>query len=297
MRADIALPTVRRVTELRDVIAGWRRAGETVALVPTMGALHAGHLSLLTLAHARCQRIVVSLFINPAQFGPNEDYTAYPRDEAADAAKLAAGGADLLYAPAVEEMYPEGFATQVTVRGLTDHLCGPHRPGHFEGVATVVTKLLLQGLPDVAVFGEKDWQQLQVIRRLTLDLDIPVAIAGAPTVREADGLALSSRNAYLTPSERAIAVSLNRVLRDLAAAVAKGEPCRAAEEHALRTLLENGFTSVDYVTVADAETLQPIERIGGRPARAFAAGWLGRTRLIDNVECIQRSPSSPSRLG
>ena len=265
MRADIALPTVRRVTELRDVIAGWRRAGETVALVPTMGALHAGHLSLLTLAHARCQRIVVSLFINPTQFGPNEDYTAYPRDEAADAAKLAAGGADLLYAPAVEEMYPEGFATQVTVRGLTDHLCGPHRPGHFEGVATVVTKLLLQGLPDVAVFGEKDWQQLQVIRRLTLDLDIPVAIAGAPTVREADGLALSSRNAYLTPSERAIAVSLNRVLRDLAAAVAKGEPCRAAEEHALRTLLENGFTSVDYVTVADAETLQPIERIGGGP--------------------------------
>jgi pantoate--beta-alanine ligase len=254
-----------------------------VALVPTMGALHAGHLSLLELAHARCQRIVVSLFINPTQFGPKEDYAAYPRDEAADAAKLAAAGVDLLYAPAVSEMYPEGFATQVTVRRLTEHLCGPYRPGHFEGVATVVTKLLLQSLPDVAVFGEKDWQQLQVIRRLARDLDIPVAIAGAPTVREADGLAMSSRNAYLSPAERAIAASLNRGLRELAQAVAAGEPCRAAEEHALRVLLENGFTSVDYVTVADAETLQPIERIGKRPARAFAAAWLRRTRLIDNV--------------
>jgi pantoate--beta-alanine ligase len=283
MPAASALPTVRTVVELRSAIASWRRSGETVALVPTMGALHAGHLSLLELAHARCQRIVVSLFINPTQFGPKEDYAAYPRDEAADAAKLAAAGADLLYAPAVSEMYPEGFATQVTVGRLTEHLCGPYRPGHFEGVATVVTKLLLQSLPDVAVFGEKDWQQLQVIRRLARDLDIPVAIAGAPTVREADGLAMSSRNAYLSPAERAIAASLNRGLRELAQAVARGEPCRAAEEHALRVLLENGFTSVDYVTVADAETLQPIERIGKRPARAFAAAWLRRTRLIDNV--------------
>jgi pantoate--beta-alanine ligase len=283
MPAASALPTVRTVVDLRSAIASWRRSGETVALVPTMGALHAGHLSLLELAHARCQRIVVSLFINPTQFGPKEDYAAYPRDEAADAAKLAAAGADLLYAPAVSEMYPEGFATQVTVRRLTEHLCGPYRPSHFEGVATVVTKLLLQSLPDVAVFGEKDWQQLQVIRRLARDLDIPVAIAGAPTMREADGLAMSSRNAYLSPSERAIAASLNRGLRELAQAVARGEPCRAAEEHALRVLLENGFTSVDYVTVADAETLQPIERIGKRPARAFAAAWLRRTRLIDNV--------------
>jgi pantoate--beta-alanine ligase len=283
MPAASALPTVRTVVELRSAIASWRRSGETVALVPTMGALHAGHLSLLELAHARCQRIVVSLFINPTQFGPKEDYAAYPRDEAADAAKLAAAGADLLYAPAVSEMYPEGFATQVTVRRLTEHLCGPYRPGHFEGVATVVTKLLLQSLPDVAVFGEKDWQQLQVIRRLARDLDIPVAIAGAPTMREADGLAMSSRNAYLSPSERTIAASLNRGLRELAQAVARCEPCRAAEEHVLRMLLENGFTSVDYVTVADAETLQPIERIGKRPARAFAAAWLRRTRLIDNV--------------
>ena len=283
MPAASALPTVRTVVELRSAISSWRRTGETVALVPTMGALHAGHLSLLKFAHARCQRIVISLFINPTQFGPKEDYAAYPRDEAADAAKLAAAGADLLYAPAVSEMYPEGFATQVTVRRLTEHLCGPYRPGHFEGVATVVAKLLLQSLPDVAVFGEKDWQQLQVIRRLARDLDIPVAIAGAPTVREADGLALSSRNAYLSPSERAIAASLNRGMRELARTAARGEPCHAAEEHVLRTLLENGFTSVDYVTVADAETLQPIERIGKRPARAFAAAWLRRTRLIDNV--------------
>jgi pantoate--beta-alanine ligase len=284
MPSDLALPLVRTVTDLRGAIAAWRRAGETVALVPTMGALHEGHLSLLKLAHARCQRIVVSLFINPTQFGPNEDYAAYPRDEAADAAKLAAAGADLLYAPAVGEMYLEGFATEVSVSRLTEHLCGPYRPGHFEGVATVVTKLLLQSLPDVAVFGEKDWQQLQVIRRLARDLDIPVAIDGAPTVREAYGLAMSSRNAYLSPAERAVAASLNRTLRYLAQAVANGEPRRAAEEHGLRALLEKGFTRVDYVTVADAESLQPIDRIGERPARAFAAAWLGRTRLIDNVE-------------
>ncbi len=283
MPADPAIPTVRTVAALRAAVAGWRGAGERVALVPTMGALHEGHASLLALARSRCRRTVVSLFVNPTQFGPHEDFAAYPRDEAEDAAKLAQAGADLLYAPTVAEMYPPGFATQVTVGGLTAHLCGPHRPGHFEGVATVVAKLLLQALPDVAVFGEKDWQQLQVIRRLARDLDIPVEIFGASTVRESDGLAMSSRNAYLAPTERRIAASLNRALQDLARAVAGGEACRAAEEHALRALLEAGFASVDYVTVADAETLQPIARIGDRPARAFAAARLGRTRLIDNV--------------
>ncbi|HSD34807.1 MAG TPA: pantoate--beta-alanine ligase, partial [Alphaproteobacteria bacterium] len=192
-------------------------------------------------------------------------------------------GADLLYAPTVREMYPQGFATEVTVSALTEHLCGPHRPGHFEGVATVVAKLLLQCLPDAAVFGEKDWQQLQVIRRLARDLDIPVEILGAPTVREPDGLAMSSRNAYLSDAERRIAAALPRALRDLARAVAAGEPCRAAEEHAMRSLLEAGFSSVDYVTVADAEILAPAERIGERPLRAFAAARLGRTRLIDNL--------------
>ena len=287
MPARSALPTVRTVAALRERVAAWREADETVALVPTMGALHEGHLSLVALGRARCRRTVVSLFVNPTQFGPHEDLSAYPRDEAGDAAKLAEAGADLLYAPSVSEMYPEGFATQVTVRGLTDHLCGPHRPGHFEGVATVVSKLLLQGLPDTAVFGEKDWQQLQVIRRLARDLDIPVEIVGAPTVREPDGLAMSSRNAYLSPVERAVAATLPRVLSEVARAVATGEPCRAAEEKGLRTLLEAGFSSVDYVTVADAEALRPIERVGARPARAFAAARLGRTRLIDNVP-IQR---------
>ncbi|MDF2766420.1 MAG: panC, partial [Rhodospirillales bacterium] len=243
MSARSALPTVRTVPELRERIAAWREADQTIALVPTMGALHEGHLSLVTLARSLCARTVVSLFVNPTQFGPNEDLSAYPRDEAGDAAKLAEAGADLLYAPTVSEMYPKGFATRVTVSGLTDHLCGPHRPGHFEGVATVVTKLLLQGLPDAAVFGEKDWQQLQVIRRLARDLDIPVEIVGAPTVREPDGLAMSSRNAYLAPAERAVAATLPQVLSELARAVATGEPCRAAEEKALRTLLEAGFSS------------------------------------------------------
>jgi pantoate--beta-alanine ligase len=283
MPAEPALPTVRTIPALRERIAAWREADESVALVPTMGALHAGHLSLVALARSRCRRIVVSLFVNPTQFAANEDLSAYPRDESGDAAKLAREGVELLFAPSVGEMYPQGFATQVTVSALTRHLCGPHRPGHFEGVATVVTKLLLQALPDVAVFGEKDWQQLQVIRRLALDLNIPVEILGAPTVREPDGLAMSSRNAYLTQEERRIAASLNRVLGDLAHALAAGEPCRAAEEKALRRLLEQGFTSVDYVTVADAETLQPIDRLGARPARAFAAARLGRTRLIDNL--------------
>ncbi len=284
MPADPALPTVRAVAELREAVARWRRAGERVALVPTMGALHEGHLSLLTLARARCRRTVVSLFVNPTQFGPSEDFSAYPRDETADAVKLARAGADLLYAPGDAEMYSEGFATQVAVSGLTEHLCGPHRPGHFEGVATVVTKLLLQALPDAAVFGEKDWQQLQVIRRLARDLDIPVEILGAPTLREADGLAMSSRNAYLSSEERKVAAGLPRALVALARAVAAGEPCRAAEEHALRALLEAGFARVDYVTVADAESLQPLERVGERPARAFAAARLGHTRLIDNIE-------------
>lgn len=284
MPADPALPTVHTVAELRVAVARWRHAGERVALVPTMGALHEGHLSLLTLARARCRRTVVSLFVNPTQFGAGEDFSAYPREDAADGVKLARAGADLLYAPGLAEIYPQGFATQVTVAGLTEHLCGPHRPGHFEGVATVVTKLLLQALPDAAVFGEKDWQQLQVIRRLARDLDIPVEILGAPTVREADGLAMSTRNAYLSPRERRVAQRLPQALGALAHSVAAGEPCRAAEEHARRALLEAGFDRVDYVTVADAESLQPLERAGERPARAFAAARLGRTRLIDNVE-------------
>jgi pantoate--beta-alanine ligase len=283
MPAASAPPVARTVAALRDAVAAWRRADETVALVPTMGALHEGHLALVRSARARCRRVIVTLFVNPTQFAPEEDLAAYPRDEAADAAKLAPEGVDLLYTPAVNEIYPPGFATTVAVARLSEHFCGPFRPGHFQGVATVVTKLLLQALPDVAFFGEKDWQQLQIIRRLVLDLDIPVAVAGVPTVREPDGLALSSRNTYLKPQERRVAASLNRTLRRLAAEASDPRtPCAVAAERARAALLEAGFTAVDYVAVADALTLEPLAR-ADRPARAFAAARIGRTRLIDNV--------------
>src|SRR5262245_48206292 len=198
-----ALPIVRTVAELRARVDGWRRDGERVGFVPTMGALHEGHLSLVRLARRHATRAVASVFVNPTQFGPNEDFERYPRNEAQDAGLLAGAGCDLLFAPTVTEMYPQGFGTTVTVAGVSEPLDGAARPGHFAGVATVVTKLLMQCGPDLAVFGEKDFQQLQVIRRLVRDLDIPVEIVGAPTERASDGLALSSRNAYLTPAERA----------------------------------------------------------------------------------------------
>jgi pantoate--beta-alanine ligase len=276
-------PVVRRVADLRAAVARWRRDGATIGLVPTMGALHDGHLTLVRRARAENGRVVGTLFVNPTQFGPNEDFAAYPRDEAADLAAFAAAGADLVFAPEVSEMYPTGAATTVTVAGLTDHLCGPHRPGHFAGVATIVTKLLNQAQADAAYFGEKDWQQLQVIRRLARDLDIATRIVGVPTVREADGLAMSSRNRYLTPEQRVRALALPRGLADLAARVADGRAV-APEVAALeRTLRDAGFDRVDYVEVCDAETLQPLERVTD-PARArvFAAAWIGRTRLIDN---------------
>jgi pantoate--beta-alanine ligase len=277
------LAVARTVAELRARVAAWRAAGETVALVPTMGALHDGHLSLVALARSRCRRVVASIFVNPAQFGPNEDFSRYPRREAQDAALLAEAGTDLLYAPDAAVMYPEGFATTVTVSGPTDGLCGPVRPGHFAGVATVVAKLLLQCLPDAAVFGEKDYQQLQVIRRLVRDLDIPVEILGAPTVRDAQGLALSSRNAYLAPERVEVARMLNRILLDTASLLrdrpGEAGPALAA---ARSRITQAGFTGIDYVELADAATLEPLER-ADRPARLLAAVWLDRTRLIDNV--------------
>ena len=276
------LATVRTIADLRAAIADWRHRGETIGLVPTMGALHEGHLALVARARGENRRTVATLFVNPTQFGPAEDLASYPRDEASDRDKLRGIGADLLYAPDPAEMYPPDFSTVVTVSGLTDHLCGPHRPGHFAGVATVVTKLLLQALPDTAYFGEKDFQQLQVIRRLARDLDIPVRIVGVETVREADGLALSSRNRYLSATERAIAPSLHRALSALARRAGGGRSCGAESAKAAVELERAGFTRIDYVTVADAETLRPVERVE-RPARAFAAVWLGRTRLIDNV--------------
>src|SRR5438094_6765515 len=215
---DIAV--ARTVAALREAIAGWRARQERVGLVPTMGALHRGHLALVEAARRDCRRVVASLFVNPRQFGPREDFAAYPRSEAADLAKFSEAGVDLVFAPTVEEMYPAGFVTTVRVAGIGDELEGAHRPGHFDGVATVVSKLLLQCLPDIACFGEKDYQQLPVVRRMARDLDIPVRIEGVPTVREPDGLALSSRNIYLSPEERQVAPLLHRVRNDMAAASA-----------------------------------------------------------------------------
>jgi pantoate--beta-alanine ligase len=284
---ETALATVRTVAELRRAVDAWRRAGERVALVPTMGALHRGHIALVERGRALCPRVVASLFVNPTQFGPNEDFARYPRDEAADAALLAGARCDLLYAPDVAEMYPEGFATTVDPGPIAARQCGPFRPGHFAGVATVVSKLLLQSQTDVALFGEKDFQQLQVIRRVARDLDIPVAIEGVPTVRESDGLALSSRNVYLTPEQRAVAPALYRTIAEMARRIEGGENASAVSAEGLAALRRAGITSIDYLDVADAETLRPLERLD-RPGRVLGAVWLGKTRLIDNFPVIPR---------
>ena len=277
-----SLAIVRTVAELRTRVRLWRAGGERVGLVPTMGALHDGHLSLVRRALADCDRVVVTLFVNPKQFGPHEDFARYPRDETADAAKLAAAGADLLYAPDVATMYADGFATTVTVAGLTEGMEGAVRPGHFAGVATVVAKLLNQAGADDAYFGEKDYQQLAVIRRLAGDLDIATRIHGVPTVRETDGLALSSRNAYLTDDQRKIAPALQRALAVAAAALAKGAAVPPTLEAARAAILKAGFDAVDYVELCDADTLTPLSA-ATRPARLLAAARLGTTRLLDNV--------------
>ncbi|OHB30050.1 MAG: pantoate--beta-alanine ligase [Phenylobacterium sp. RIFCSPHIGHO2_01_FULL_69_31] len=278
------LPIVRTIADLRAQVAAWRRADLRVGFVPTMGALHEGHLSLVRLARTRADRVVASVFVNPTQFGPNEDFDAYPRDEARDAGLLESAGCHLLYAPSVAEMYPPGASTTVTVAGVSEPLDGQARPGHFAGVATVVTKLLNQCAPDVAVFGEKDFQQLAVIRRLVRDLDLAVEIVGGPTARADDGLALSSRNAYLSEAERPVAARLNAVLREVLARVRAGEPVAAAEQAAVAALLAAGFRKVDYVEARVPETL---ERLGPGPAsgpvRVLGAAHLGRTRLIDNL--------------
>jgi len=247
-----------------------------------MGALHEGHLSLVRAAKERCDRAVATLFVNPRQFAPHEDFERYPRDEAGDSALLAGAGCDLLYAPDRLVMYPEGFSTNVIVSDVSTPLEGEFRPHFFGGVATVVAKLLLQALPDAAFFGEKDYQQLQVIKRMTRDLDIPVEIVGCPTVREADGLAMSSRNAYLSEAERRTAARLNHILHDTIMAVRGGEAIASAEAEASRHLVAAGFSGVDYVAIRDAATLAPITDLS-RPGRILAAVWLGKTRLIDNM--------------
>jgi pantoate--beta-alanine ligase len=275
----------RTVAALRAETASIRAQGGRIALVPTMGALHEGHLTLVREARRRADKALVSIFVNPAQFGPSEDFAAYPRQEESDLAKLEGAGADAVFLPAVAEIYPPGFATTVSVNGLTERLEGPVRPGHFAGVATVVAKLLIQTAPDVALFGEKDYQQLQVIKRLARDLDLPVAIEGVATVREADGLAMSSRNAYLSPAERAIAPALHRVLRQCLAALRQGaeaEPCLAA---GARDIVAAGFAAVDYLELAGAEDLAPLARLD-RPARLLVAARLGKARLIDNIPAL-----------
>jgi pantoate--beta-alanine ligase len=272
--------TIRSVTVLRAAIAKFRADGETVALVPTMGALHAGHMALVAAARRAGARVVASIFVNPKQFGPNEDLSRYPRQEAADAAMLAEGGCDLLWLPGVDAMYPAGFATNVSVAGVSAPFEGVSRPDHFDGVATVVAKLFNQVRPDLAFFGEKDWQQLQVVRRMAADLDMGVEVVGVPTERDADGLALSSRNAYLTPDERVRAAALPRALDDAARRIARGDDAEQALAGA-RAVIEGVGFSVDYLALADAETLETP--VTGRPRRLLAAARLGGTRLIDNM--------------
>ena len=275
---------VTRISSLRDTVQAWRAAGETVALVPTMGALHAGHMALVAAAKAQAKRVIVSIFVNPTQFGPNEDFHRYPRPLSRDLELLRDAGVDAAWLPTVEEMYPEGFTTRIEVGAISAGLDGQFRPGHFAGVATVVAKLLLQVQPDVALFGEKDYQQLCVIKQMARDLDLPVKILGVPTVREADGLALSSRNQYLNSTTRQIAVRINQVLRH-SAYVLREERRPVAEtlEKAVTFLRDAGFSGVDYVAYCDGVTLAPLTEYqpGGR---LLLAATLGSTRLIDNME-------------
>lgn len=271
------------VAEVRERVAQWRHEGHTIGLVPTMGNLHDGHLSLVREARRHCDRVVVSIFVNPTQFGPGEDFDAYPRTLDADAARLREAGVEVLFAPTVEAMYPLGAnRTWVDVDALGDYLCGADRPGHFRGVATVVSKLFNIVQPDVAVFGEKDFQQLAILRRMAAELLFPIRLIGAPTAREADGLAMSSRNGFLTETERARAPLLQQHLQDARRAVEQGErDYRALEKRISVSLAEHGF-DVDYVTVANATTLAPAAA-EDRELVIAAAARLGRPRLIDNL--------------
>ena len=290
------MQTINRLHPLRNAVDNLRGRGGRIALVPTMGALHEGHLTLVREAKRHADHVVVSIFVNPRQFGANEDLSAYPRQLAADSALLLGEGVDILWAPDVAAMYPPNYATNISVAGVSEGLCGGDRPGHFDGVATVVCKLFNQVRPDVALFGEKDWQQLAVIRRMARDLDLVLphvdAILGVATVREADGLARSSRNAYLTPEQRAQAACLPAAMRVAIAAIAAGAAGAAGAAvvsalDALRAaLLAGGFQSVDYAELRDAETIAPTVALTDRPARLFVAARIGRARLIDNMPVI-----------
>ncbi|NDC58105.1 MAG: pantoate--beta-alanine ligase [Alphaproteobacteria bacterium] len=279
-----ALPIARTVRELRTHVARWRNQNLTVGFAPTMGALHDGHLELVRALQRRCDRTIASIFVNPKQFAAHEDLDRYPRNEAGDAALLAGVGCDLIYAPTREVMYPDGHSTSVSVAGISEPLEGEARPHFFGGVATVVTKLLLQCLPDVAAFGEKDYQQLLVIKRMVRDLDMPVEILAVPTLREADGLAMSSRNAYLSKEERIIASRLNLILREAVEQLESGANIMTTLVKIERQIFKSGFRQIDYVAIRGDEDFLPIASpIVRRPARLLVAVWAGETRLIDNV--------------
>ncbi|MER8601738.1 pantoate--beta-alanine ligase [Mesorhizobium sp. M1339] len=278
----MSVPIVRSVARLRQIVAAWRREGVRIAVVPTMGVLHEGHLSLVRAALEKADRVIVTLFVNSKQFNSQADLAAYPSTEDEDAAKLAPLGAHLLYAPDAEEMYPAAFATTVSVSGVSEGLCGAFRPGHFDGVATVVAKLFLQTSADFGFFGEKDFQQLQLVRRMARDLDIPITIVPCPTVREADGLALSSRNVRLSPAERAVAPELSSVLLETAERLARGSPVLPTLAEARAAILAAGYREVEYLELRDEADLRPMTSLD-RPARLLVAAWLGGTRLIDNV--------------
>ncbi|MCW4581532.1 pantoate--beta-alanine ligase [Gluconacetobacter entanii] len=278
------MTTAHTVHDLRAQVTQWKRDGLRVGMVPTMGALHDGHLSLVRAARAACDRVVVSVFVNPIQFDDAADLAAYPRTLDADAALLRTAGVDVLYAPSAAEMYPPGFATTICVRGVSEGLCGGARPGHFDGVATVVCKLLMQALADRAFFGEKDFQQVHVVRRMVADLNLPVEIVTCPTRREDDGLAMSSRNRRLSAEGRARARILPQVLTQCAERIAAGDDLAAALQQARDALLAAGFTSVDYLELRDARDLAPVTATPTAPARLLAAAWLDSVRLIDGVD-------------
>jgi pantoate--beta-alanine ligase len=276
------LQIIREASQLPSALIAVGAGGQSLALVPTMGALHSGHLKLITEASRVADRVAATIFVNPLQFGANEDFDRYPRQEEKDAAMLEEAGCDLLWLPQPGEFYPAGFATTVSVKGVSDRWEGEARPGHFDGVATVVAKLLCAVRPDIALFGEKDFQQLAVIRRMALDLQLGIEVLGVPTVRDEDGLALSSRNAYLSPEERSNAVELPRALNEAAEAISSGLLVSDALAAAKARLTRAGFSRIDYVALVNALTLEPLEQAGG-PMRLIAAALIGRTRLIDNI--------------
>lgn len=286
----MTVPILSRLAELRVRVSDWRKAGQTIGVVPTMGALHAGHLSLVEAARRDCDRVVVTIFVNPKQFNNPEDLAKYPRTEDEDAARLAPLGVDAIYAPEPDQIYPPGFATTVSVTGLTDVMEGAYRPGHFDGVATVVAKLFLQTAADRAYFGQKDYQQFLVVRRMARDLDVPIEIIGCPTVREASGLAMSSRNRRLSPGALECAAHLHREMQSVAEALRGGADFDP--DSTVAALEEAGFSGVDYFELRSSAALAPLGRLS-EPARIFVAAWIEDVRLIDNVQVLPEAGAAP----